>query len=626
MKGEYRAGQERMCEAIATAVDANRHIMVQAGTGTGKSLGYLAAVLPAATEGRRVVISTATKALQRQLVTKDIPMVSGVAASLDMPVPDVAALKGWSNYACVYKLRAGEDDGGLFEVADAREPGSRMGKTVVKIRAWAEETDTGDRDDVPFTVSDKAWRYASISPRECPGDHCPLAAECFPRRARARALAADVVVTNHALLGVDAFSDSHLLGDVDIAVIDEAHDLIDRIRQAASAQLTPAEITSLAARLARGKVVGTDDLREGAKALREALTGAGEGLLTSMPEALGAALGELATTASTLMEDIPTGKDATATDRTNRSLLADLREAIEHIRRARMDDDALWVSMSKDEPHLNCAPIDVAPDLARTLLAETTTVFTSATLALGGSFKAVAAQIGLPLSGARYDCLDVGSPFPYASQGITYIAAHLERPGRSGLSDEAIDELLALAKSSGGGMLGLFSSHRALSQAAEAMGDLDFPVYVQGDDQLPTLVRAFTRETNSCLLGTLSLWQGVDVPGLTCRLVIIDRIPFPRPDDPLIQARSQAVEAMGGSSFQQVSLTHAALLLAQGAGRLIRSQDDRGMVAILDSRLAHARYRGYLRKSLPGLWPTEDAEIAHAALSRLAATLATDEG
>ena len=262
----------------------------------------------------------------------------------------------------------------------------------------------------------------------------------------------------------------------------------------------------------------------------------------------------------------------------------------------------------------------MAAPVADTLLSGTAAVLTSATLALGGSFDPMARTLGLTLSEDPWEGLDVGTPFDYSRQGILYTPTHLPRPA-AGISEAALDEILALTEASGGGVLGLFSSRRAAQEAAEVLrGATDLTVYAQGEDQLPTLVEAFTREEDSCLVGSLSLWQGVDVPGHTCRLVIIDRIPFPRPDDPVAQARIEAVTAAGGNGFMSVAATHAALLLAQGAGRLVCRAGDRGVVAVLDPRLRTARYGAFLARSMPPLWPTRDRATVLGALERLAAS------
>jgi len=246
-------------------------------------------------------------------------------------------------------------------------------------------------------------------------------------------------------------------------------------------------------------------------------------------------------------------------------------------------------------------------------------VATSATLALGGKFETISKALGQP---EGFRALDVGSPFDFAKQGILYVAAHLPRPTQSGLSDAAGTELLSLVTTLGGRSLGLFSSRRAAQQAAELVrAKTDLTVLLQGDESLPILVRRFREERNSCLFGVMSLWQGVDVPGDACQLVVIDRLPFPRPDEPLAAARSEAVDASGGSGFASVSVPIAAVRLAQGVGRLIRSNDDRGVVAILDSRLETARsYGSFLRNTLPPFWYTTKPAIVQGALKRLAAS------
>jgi ATP-dependent DNA helicase DinG len=262
------------------------------------------------------------------------------------------------------------------------------------------------------------------------------------------------------------------------------------------------------------------------------------------------------------------------------------------------------------------------------LFGSATVVATSATMELGGSFEPVARSLGLVGEGSpAWRGLDVGSPFDYARQAILYVGRDLPPPGREGLRPEAVDALAELIAAAGGRTLGLFSSRRAATEAADAVRARlpEVPVLCQGDDVVPTLVRRFIGDDRTCLFGTLSLWQGVDVPGGACQLVVIDRLPFPRPDEPLMSARQRAVERAGGNGFMSVAATHAALLLAQGAGRLIRRSSDRGVVAVLDPRLVSARYAGFLRASLPPMWFTTDRDVVVGALRRLA-TLAGVNG
>jgi ATP-dependent DNA helicase DinG len=270
---------------------------------------------------------------------------------------------------------------------------------------------------------------------------------------------------------------------------------------------------------------------------------------------------------------------------------------------------------------LRVAPLSVANLLRARVFDQSTVILTSATLTVGGTFDAMARSWGLPGDEEKpgWRGIDVGSPFAHATSGILYVAAHLPPPGRDGSgAAEQLDEIEGLIKAAGGRTLGLFSSMRAAKAATEAMrGRLDTPVLCQGEDTTSALVRRFADDEATSLFGTLSLWQGVDVPGPSLSLVLIDRIPFPRPDDPLITARQRAVAAHGGNGFMAVAASHAALLLAQGAGRLLRGVDDRGVVAVLDSRMATARYAGFLRASLPPFWATTDSSRVRAALERL---------
>jgi ATP-dependent DNA helicase DinG len=288
--------------------------------------------------------------------------------------------------------------------------------------------------------------------------------------------------------------------------------------------------------------------------------------------------------------------------------------------------DVVWLDHEETKSSgrratLRVAPLTVSGLLRTRVFARSTVVLTSATLTLGGNFDAMAAGWGLGGEGTetRWRGMDVGSPFEHAKSGILYVAKHLPAPGRDGVgSAEQLDEIAELVTAAGGRTLGLFSSMRAAKATAEAMSSrLDTPVLCQGEDSTATLVQRFADDPETSLFGTLSLWQGVDVPGPSLSLVIIDRIPFPRPDDPLLTARQRAIAARGGNGFMAVAASHAALLLAQGAGRLLRRVDDRGVVAILDSRMATARYGGYLRSSLPPFWATTDTERVLAALRRL---------
>ena len=286
--------------------------------------------------------------------------------------------------------------------------------------------------------------------------------------------------------------------------------------------------------------------------------------------------------------------------------------------------DRPFVEDARRPPTLRVAPLEVGPVLRERLFGSRTVTLTSATLALGGSFNPLASQWGLDVPGddqLSWTGLDVGSPFDHPRSGILYVARHLPPPGRDQLAEAYLTELEELIDAAGGRTLGLFSSMRAAVQAAGALRDrIKQPLLCQGDDVTAQLVRQFAEDEPTCLFGTLSLWQGVDVPGPSLRLVVIDRIPFPRPDDPLASARQRAVAARGGNGFMTVAAAHAALLLAQGTGRLLRTMTDRGVVAVLDPRLVTARYGDFLRASLSPFWTTTDPALVRAALRRLSAT------
>ena len=638
-----------MAARVADALDDQAHLLVQAGTGTGKSLGYLVPVMVHAVEsGERAVISTATLALQRQVLTKDAPLAADAVEAVTGLRPAIALLKGWQNYVCRHRLQGGypeadDADDALFSAGAATvsgrigEAGRRsVGEQVVRLREWVAETTTGDRDDLVPGVSDRAWAQVSVTRAECLGASCPLREECFPELARAAAMAADVIVTNHAMLGIAVSGNPGVLPEHRVLVVDEAHALADRVRSQGTVSLSAAAIMRVAATVRRGVSVHVTELESAGQRLQLALADLPDGRLSDgLPPALHEALlvldGAARHALTDVREAVKTGErsaDAGGAGGSGgaalaRTAVSDLVDAI-----ARMTSDSVrerrdvaWIErprMGAEPPRLTLAPVDVAGSLADSLLEDRAVILTSATLALGGSFEPMARALGLTLTGGQWDGVDVGTPFDYARQGILYTPTHLPRPGRE-ISEAALDEILALTEASRGGMLGLFSSRRAAEEAAEVLRNAtDLTVYAQGDDQLPTLVDAFAVDEDACLVGTLSLWQGVDVPGRTCRLVIIDRIPFPRPDDPVAQARSEAVAAAGGNGFMSVSATHAALLLAQGAGRLIRRADDRGVVAVLDPRLRTARYGAFLARSMPGLWPTRDRDVVLGALSRLA--------
>ncbi|ACP33698.1 ATP-dependent DNA helicase [Corynebacterium aurimucosum] len=632
--GARRAGQVRMAEAVTTALEKERHLAVQAGTGTGKSLAYLVpAFRHAQGTGHTVIVSTATLALQRQLVERDLPRLAEALEPHLEKKPTFAIMKGRSNYVCLNKVsRAAEleDEDALLD----EDSVSHLGRHVQRVYEWAEDTETGDREDLEPGVPDLAWRQVSVTSNECLGaTRCPHGEDCFAELARRRAADVDIVVTNHALLAIDAVADINILPEHDVVIIDEAHELDGRITSVSTAEITGRALKMAASRAKSLGANGKDQrLAEQANELSQLLGEFAPGRWTDLPEEAKQQLMGLADTLADCRETIaraPEGEQSQDPEKSaeRQNLANHLASLVEAI--ARILDvfatgdpaahaDVVW--LERDERTLNdtlaVAPLSIAGMLHEKLFGEQTVVLTSATLALGGRFDAMAAQWGLPKG--TWDSLDVGYPFDPARSGILYTASHLPQPGRDGLSPETLKEIRELIMAAGGRTLGLFSSRRAAQQAAEELKPtLPFDIYLQGEDSIGALVDKFTKNENSCLFGTLTLWQGVDVPGPACSLVLIDRIPFPRPDNPLMQARTEAAKAAGRNGFMEVSATHAALLMAQGAGRLLRSANDRGVVAVLDSRLETKRYGSYLRASMPQMWPTSDPEVVRGALKRL---------
>ncbi|GGO18710.1 ATP-dependent DNA helicase DinG [Microbispora rosea subsp. aerata] len=656
--GVERPGQVKMAQAVRDAIESEEHLAVQAGTGTGKSLAYLVpAIRHAARSGEAVVVSTATIALQRQLVDRDLPRLADALEGLLPHRPEFAILKGRRNYLCRHKMAAGMPEDEDDQLFDPREI-SATGRMVQRIQEWANETETGDRDEIVPGVSDQAWRQFSVTARECLGaQRCPSGADCFAELARERAGQADVVVTNHALLAIDAMEDFAVLPEHDVVVVDEAHELVDRVTSVVTGELSESTVGLAVRRVGRLIEQGVADrLQEAGEDLRALLAAAPPGRIDTLPNSLGmtlalvrdaafacitalgprnqdkddpenaglrkaafTALDEVHDTAQRMLDafgpaaggggDGKDGEDASGADASGSA-------GDEEIHRA----EVVWLEEGRGRtpPTLRVAPLSVGGMLRDKLFGDRTVVLTSATLALGGSFDSLARQWGL--RAGEWTGLDVGSPFDHARRGILYVATHLPQPGRDGLPEAYVDEIAELIEAAGGRALGLFSSMRAAKAATEALRErLDVPLLCQGDDSTSQLVKQFAGDPATCLFGTLSLWQGVDVPGPSLTLVIIDRIPFPRPDDPLASARQRHVAATGGNGFMAVAATHAALLLAQGAGRLLRSIDDRGVVAVLDPRLATARYSGFLLNSLPPFWRTTDPVKVRDALRRLTA-------
>jgi ATP-dependent DNA helicase DinG len=626
--GSERLGQQQMVATIIEGLAAGGHRIIQAGTGTGKSLGYL---VPAAAHalsegGGTVVVSTATIALQRQLMEKDLPLLASTLAKEYGVTLTYAVLKGRNNYVCLQKLHSDipDPDGeALFEVSRGV-----LGDQAVAVRAWATSTDTGDKDDFGDDIDPRVWRAFSVNRRECVGEsRCSYGEDCFTAKRRLQAQSAHIVVTNHALLAIDVVEGIPILPEHDIVVIDEGHEIVDRATGAITIELNAAGVERVISRVGSQVSDQTmDALVDSQKAFEDALLASSDptsGLtrlslvepelllaLTLIRDASHAGVTEMAPQKG---ED----PDIAARNQRARGGLEELHDfAGAFISQG--NDSVLWIDHDGRPPTLHSAPLSVAHLLRDKLFAEKFAVVTSATLTTSGNFDAIATSLGLG-SDKRTETIDVGSPFDYAQQGILYVAANLPPPGREGLDMASLDAMGELVEAAGGRTLILCSSWRAVERAAEYLRvRCDSPLHIQRKgESVSLLVERFTTDIESTLIGTLSLWQGVDVPGDSCIQVIIDRIPFPRPDDPVMSARSARVDEAGGSGFRSVTLPRAGLLLAQASGRLIRSGQDKGVVSVLDSRLANSGYGSSLRKSMPPMWFTTDANIAISALERL---------
>ena len=643
--GAPREGQIEMAEAVANALTDRHHLMVQAGTGTGKSLAYL---IPGIVHGRKVLVATATLALQRQLVDRDLPAVVPALEKLLGREVTFAIYKGVGNYVCLQKMNSEDVDPDGELVMEV----SSLEKDAKRLIAWAKTPGvSGDRDDAP-EVDRRVWAANSVSGRECVGaDVCAFGSQCFAANAKAKAQSADVVVTNHTLLAIEIVDSHPILPERDCIILDEAHEFMDRATQAVTDELTSGRVLRAAA-MARKFMPGklADAFHKAANDFHESMVDYGEsvrsdfgaqGRLEQIPQSLEAPIRKVRESAQAIVQFLSADDEIIDTDAMAER--ARVKGAVNEMSTTAAtilklgDGLVLWYEPTFSTLYL--APLSVSDVLRENMLKQTPVIATSATLTVGNSFNSLAKSIGFlvgedlnaELSAGELDpgnvqMLDVGSPFDFANQGVLYMPKHLPEPGRDGPSMEVLTELGELIDAAGGRTLALFSSWRGVEAAdlhlRKVLAELPIKIITQKrGDAVGPLVSRFAKDETSVLLGTMSLWQGVDVPGNSCILVAIDRIPFPRPDEPVMAARASQADAAGGSGFMQVSLPRAALLLAQGTGRLIRSVDDRGVVAILDSRIVTKRYGSVLLNSMPPLWRTSDKDVVRDSLRRLSETV-----
>lgn len=601
---ERRSGQREMADRIALAIRRGDPLIVRAGTGTGKTLAYL---VPAIAAGRTTVVVTATKALQDQLAHKDLPFLElHLNPLLDQPF-SWAVLKGRSNYICMQRL----DEIGATSSSDrvqlSLEGLDDSGRAEVdRLVAWADETITGDLTELDWSPSERTVTAVTVGSDECPGaSRCPRGTSCFAEAARGRAQASDVIVVNAHLYGLDVGADGAILCDHEVVIFDEAHVIEDVMSDTVGVELAPGRLNRVATVVRR--IVVDPELDAELSALGDDLAEVlarypGERLATPLPNDLATQLSDIRVTSDKALNLVGklTINDEDAKQRRLRAQVA-LTRVIDATDRflSPGESDVVFVSGAPNSLRLELAPLDVGPTLADGIWAKRTPILTSATVP-----RNLSDRIGL--DGA--EVIDVGSPFDYEEQALLYCAMHLPPPNDPKFRAGVHDELAELMIAAGGRTLALFTSWSAMDEAAAALRErVPFRILTQRDMPKPALLHTFASDEDTCLFATAGLFQGVDVPGRTLSLVVIDRIPFPRPDDPLLTARR---DMSGQQAFSEIDLPRAATMLAQASGRLIRTDTDRGVVAVMDRRLGTARYRWEIISALPPMRRTKDRSEA----------------
>ena len=607
---EERQGQNDMAMAVSNAVNTNRHLIVQAGTGTGKTLGYL---VPLIASGKRIVVSTYTKALQDQLAAHDLPqLIPILERELDRTVT-WSVLKGRNNYLC--RQRLDEMESPKQAKLDLDDTSAAVKAEVRKLIEWADETETGDQGDLTWSPSDKAWRLVSVGSDECPGaQRCPAADRCFSEQARASATLSDVVIVNTFIYGLHIAMNGELLPEHDVVVFDEAHQLEDVISNTVSTSIGSGRINGVITALRA--IIREDSLTNALQLLAHDFNAClvpyvGKRVDLPFPPAIGAALVDVRLKIDQAVQALRAidSKDDKAKQKILRAQMLANRviDAVDMCLTAGKSQVA-FVSGTVERCSLEIAPLNVGPSMDAGVWSKRLAILASATIPL-----AMPSRIGLDPESV--DIIDVGSPFDYENTAMLYCAKHLPEPNDPRRDNSVHNEIETLIRFAGGRTLALFTTYRAMHLAADEM-EKRLPYNIMRQDQLPkmALINAFSNDEQSCLFATAGFFQGVDVPGRALSLVIIDKIPFPRPDDPLLSARRDVV---GKNWFSEIDIPLAATALAQASGRLIRSQSDSGVVAILDPRLATKGYGKRLGSVLPPMKRTIDLHEVQSFLQQI---------
>lgn len=678
---EERPQQKEMVGLVADAINSGEPLIVQAGTGTGKSLAYLCA---AVASGKQVVVSTATRQLSDQLVNSDVPLVRDAVKVLDKASLSAVSLKGRSNYLCLSKVDeldrleqqaqqsapSGDEpelDLGIEvpvvepsrgSTATARDAGFSIGDTrpsksdlreLNDLLSWAhDDPGSGDRVEAPI-VSDRSWAQVSTDTAGCPGARvCAFGEDCLAESARARAREADVVVVNHALLAQDLISPNPLFDGKGAIIIDEVHELQDYLSSAWGAELSVSGmeriVTNAARRVPKAEQAVVDiafkAVGDVAMIAQELAVLPAQRWTDEFPPGLAGPLESLERNCAQLVkrfDDIikAAGSQPGPGIVALQSARGQVQELATSINLIRTPNDAFvrWSAPQRESTTvmLRAAPLTVGRTF-RERVGQRGLVATSATACVAGDFTPLARALGL--SGAvsqtpdgqplvtTWTGVDVGSPFDYQKQAILYIPTDIPEPVGKDRADHTaavLDELVELVDAAGGRTLALFTTTAAAKNAAEFLRKrTSHTVLEHGELPAAVLAEEFAEDETSVLCATMGMWAGLNVVGSSCTLVVIDKIPFAPMDDPLSAARRARVDASGGNGFTEVFVNHAALMLTQGAGRLIRHREDKGVVAILDPRIHTRGYGKIILRTLPPMWRTTDRDLVISALRRLA--------